>query len=408
MSLSNANPFFHNCSNFVIHANGSTLVNDNRTQRLRTNSSHYMLEDDVVGLPIIRPETIRLQKELVCRDDHRIHAAQLDGRAVVVKVFHDSQALEKRDASAAQSRYLWHPNFLQLLGCSPRISPLSFLVFHDAIKESTEHKVASVLREELRQCLIVGASLVHGIASGLCYLETNGQRLECLESKDLDLFIGTDDQVKISLNPKEKFNANTITTDVGSNSPLDLLNHLCRRAFTEANQLLYRDEFHESEASTAPVVVNPSTRRMLARPHQPNSSNIDERIDRAGRRELVWKPRKKNTNLSEISQATDRFLFSLRTATTYSIRQYDVPEDVGYWHSCPGYRREEVFLGTTLDNSAIMSHSRPRNAERCTICSQVVRPRKSQTGEGRGKLESSYGICEWLDPLSSHEVQVVI
>ncbi|KAJ6537757.1 hypothetical protein B0H19DRAFT_1180828 [Mycena capillaripes] len=113
--------FFHNAQNFNIY--GGTFID-----RGRDVPNLGIDIDDRLGLPIIRPETISLVKQVVCCRSYRIHAAELNGRAVAVKVFSGPRAQEDRDEVAAANATLWHPNFLQILGCSPEYSPDPFLI----------------------------------------------------------------------------------------------------------------------------------------------------------------------------------------------------------------------------------------------------------------------------------------
>ncbi|KAJ7260115.1 hypothetical protein C8J57DRAFT_1471762 [Mycena rebaudengoi] len=110
--------------NFKIY--GGTFINDNRSSgyphlRVNSGSSH---------LPIVNEDAIHLIKELVCAPNYRKHAAQLDGRAVVVKVFSGPRAQEDREETEVSSRNLMHPNFLRMMGCSPELSPEPFAIYH--------------------------------------------------------------------------------------------------------------------------------------------------------------------------------------------------------------------------------------------------------------------------------------
>ncbi|KAJ7269599.1 hypothetical protein C8J57DRAFT_316604 [Mycena rebaudengoi] len=148
---------FRNARNFAIH-NGTFNIIDNRYQlppwTVRTSTrgpSH---------LPIFSDESIELIKQLICGPNYRIHAGKLNGRAVAVKVFSGTRAQEDHDEAIATSRYFRHPNFLQIMGCSSEYSPDPFIIYHGVFEGSAKCMIASVLREELSKCLLLGVELV--------------------------------------------------------------------------------------------------------------------------------------------------------------------------------------------------------------------------------------------------------
>ncbi|KAJ7138262.1 hypothetical protein C8R44DRAFT_342170 [Mycena epipterygia] len=97
------------------------------------------------------------------------------------------------------------------------------------------------------------------------------------------------------------------------------------------------------------------------------------RLSSAGRRELVWKSSDKRLNLSTISQQLEDFLFRLKTAASAeAIRRFPAREQAQTHHRCPGYCREEVFLGTKARSSTILSYSAPSPHEACTVCGETV------------------------------------
>ncbi|KAJ7858821.1 hypothetical protein B0H14DRAFT_647354 [Mycena olivaceomarginata] len=84
--------FFAHATNFTI--NGGTFVNTaSYMKRLESRAPRRELRDsESVALRIIQAETVFPLKQLVSKDDYRIHAAQMDGRAVTVKVFSGRRA----------------------------------------------------------------------------------------------------------------------------------------------------------------------------------------------------------------------------------------------------------------------------------------------------------------------------
>ncbi|KAJ7907513.1 hypothetical protein B0H13DRAFT_1879560 [Mycena leptocephala] len=254
--------FFPNARNFAIY--GGTFIQDHRqathpdsiterSERLTSKGIDLTLTiiavDDVLALPIIRDETINLIKQLVCHPGYRIHAAELDGRAVAIKVFNGPRAEEDRDASVATSREL-----------------SSWAAHH--VEGSAEHMLASVLREELRRCLIVGVTM----ASIMLPFRPSFNDLpaRCLESrpdcailkarvffsiiltpecvdnlrpagwdsqnnlKDFDLLIRTNGDLMMSIQPEAILTKEDVITteeeeDVETNLQLELFDNLCQR-----------------------------------------------------------------------------------------------------------------------------------------------------------------------------------
>ncbi|KAJ7926270.1 hypothetical protein B0H13DRAFT_2653984 [Mycena leptocephala] len=253
MSRCDRNAFFPNAQNFKIY--GGTFINYTRDQDISSNMKNEI--DDLLGIPIIRADEINLEREVICADGYRIHAAQFNGHAVAVKVFGGPRAQEARDASAASSSAVWHPNFLQLLGCSPHLFPNPFLIYHGGVEGAAELKMASVLCEGKSESMFVIGTMasliscrtlspdegvpyqVHEIAFGLRYLASKDNLLECLKSEDFDLLIDPKGSLKISIRSESLPQEDIIMTAAAANPHLDLLDSLCHRAFSEANRIVY-------------------------------------------------------------------------------------------------------------------------------------------------------------------------
>jgi hypothetical protein len=99
--------------------------------------------------------------------------------------------------------------------------------------------------------------------------------------------------------------------------------------------------------------------------------NSYDLLDGSSRRELVWKPRKLNADMSQISRELDAFLIGLHLSSRRDLRYYKAKEGEAD-HQCPGYHREEIVLGTTSETSLVVFHSTPRPQERCYVCGQPV------------------------------------
>ncbi|KAJ7919653.1 hypothetical protein B0H13DRAFT_1988523 [Mycena leptocephala] len=244
MSRCDRNAFFPNAQNFKIY--GGTFINYTRDQDISSNMKNEI--DDLLGIPIIRADEINLEREVICADGYRIHAAQFNGHAVAVKVFGGPRAQEARDASAASSSAVWHPNFLQLLGCSPHLFPNPFLIYHGGVEGAAELKMASVLCEGKSESMFVIGTMASLISCrtlspdegfGLRYLASKDNLLECLKSEDFDLLIDPKGSLKISIRSESLPQEDIIMTAAAANPHLDLLDSLCHRAFSEANRIVY-------------------------------------------------------------------------------------------------------------------------------------------------------------------------
>ncbi|KAJ6537759.1 hypothetical protein B0H19DRAFT_1270171 [Mycena capillaripes] len=208
--------FFSHANSFTI--NGGTFINARRNVH---HISSKTLQRQVgpfspTTLPIIRDEGVVPLKQLVCRGGYRLHAAQSDGRAVVVKVFSGSRAQEVRSPRSLLTETFKqqqpglgdiddrHPNFLRIMGRSCNTVPDLYLVYHGAAEFSAERMLASVLREGLSEVLVLGLTLVSGISSALIYLASKGLSLGkfnyTVGHLDFDLLVTHNGHLQICMN----------------------------------------------------------------------------------------------------------------------------------------------------------------------------------------------------------------
>ncbi|KAJ7279704.1 hypothetical protein C8J57DRAFT_1304014, partial [Mycena rebaudengoi] len=308
-------------------------------------------------LPIVNEETIHLIKELVCAPNYRMHAAQL----------------EDREETEVASRHLMHPSFLRIMGCAPDLSPEPFVIYHGEVEGSADRMLAAVLREELSKCLIFGVTMVHGISLGLSYLSSKQYPVGYAEPKDFDLLIDANGNLKLCLKAG-KVPPPDAEEDVPideSRDALELLDGLCRMAFKDANRILYCDEVDRTVDTSSYPDSHPATGPGTSFGPQP-SADYSTSIGTAGRRELVWKSSDKASNLREVSQQVENFLFGLRTAQSRRIvRRYLSKGMSTSHHRCVGYSREEIILSLQAQ-STVISHSTPSPQEICTVCGQIV------------------------------------
>ncbi|KAJ7465975.1 hypothetical protein FB451DRAFT_1369770 [Mycena latifolia] len=337
---------------------------------------------------IVKDETIFLVKQILCGDGYRIHAAHMQGRAVIVKVFDGRQAWKDWDESATSSRNFMHPNFVRVMGCSSRTSPDPYLVYHGGedltrnvhrgawliivteVEDSAERMLASVLREELSRCLVLGLTMVYGIASALGYLTDKEYLLETAESMDFDILVGGSGHVQMCMkaDAMHPSSSDDKPTNMEPDHTLTLFDDLCRRI----SIVLPGDEVERSAASHPDLPsLPPSLPNWLAT--ATTTYPPDHRLGSAGRRELVWKTSDRSSNLNKIAQQVEAFLFRVRTASAGGhVQRYPAREQKWVHHRCPGYRREEILLGTQAQCSVILFHSTPSSQEMCTVCGETV------------------------------------
>ncbi|KAJ7270224.1 hypothetical protein C8J57DRAFT_1468395 [Mycena rebaudengoi] len=362
---------FRNARNITIR-NGTFNIIENRYELPR--AVHTSSSGLVSHLPIVNDESLELLKQLICGPNYRIHAGKVDSRAVAVKVFSGTQAQEERDKAVTISRYLMHPNFLRMIGFSSEYSPNSFIVYHGAFEGSAKRMLASVLREELLKCLLLGVQL-----SGLSYLEDKRYPVESAEPTDFDLLIGDDRNVKLSFTPKSlpptdgDIDASTSQAQhLQRHAGLELFDNLCRM---DISYLPIAGDKVDRKGDIAPDALTSSQSTVnldsSSSPQLPidNSTSMGS----AGRRELVWKSSDKRATLKEVSQQVEDFLFFLQTARAIRISQrYASSRGSKSHHRCPGYSREEIILGSQAHSTIIVSHSTPSPQEFCTVCGNVV------------------------------------
>ncbi|KAJ7465952.1 hypothetical protein FB451DRAFT_1561254, partial [Mycena latifolia] len=364
---------FQYASNFTI--NGGTFVSARRYTALQQPRRRKAVRlTGPAFLPIVRDETIFLVKQILCGDGYRIHAAHMQGRAVIVKVFSGRQAWKEWDESATSSRNFMHPNFVRIMGCSSRTSPDPYLVYHGEVEDSAERMLASVLQQELSRCLVLGLTMVYGIASALGYLTDKEYPLENAESMDFDIFVPGSGHVQICMKADaiHPSSSDDRTTNMEPDHTLNLFDDLCRRIFNNANRLIYCDEVKRSPVSHPDLpFLPPPLPSWLAT--TTTTYPADPRLGSAGRRELVWKTSDRSSNLNEIARQVEDFLFRVRAPSLGGhVQRYPAREQKWVHHRCPAYRREEIFLGTTAQSSVILLHSTPSSQEMCTVCGETV------------------------------------
>lgn len=87
----------------------------------------------------------------------------------------------------------------------------------------------------------------------------------------------------------------------------------------------------------------------------------------------MWTKSDTGSNLDVISQQVENFLFRSRAASAEDyVRRYAAGEKTQIHHRCPGYLREEIYLGLREESSFILFYSTPSPQEMCTVCGKIV------------------------------------
>ncbi|KAJ6533422.1 hypothetical protein DFH09DRAFT_1181383 [Mycena vulgaris] len=110
--------------------------------------------------------------------------------------------------------------------------------------------------------------------------------------------------------------------------------------FKNANRILYCDDVDRS-ASSCPGSLSPPSSLMPTKLDAPikfaTTLSSDNCLGNAGRRELPFR----------------------MGPTADLVRRHLATQHAQSHHRCPGYRREEIFLGTNEQSSAVISYSTP-------------------------------------------------
>ncbi|KAJ7208939.1 hypothetical protein GGX14DRAFT_543355 [Mycena pura] len=243
-----------------------------------------------------------------------------------------SRAPSDREASVFLDGLLWHPNVLQVLAHQGSIEQ----------KLATGNTAAVSMYDRWHDHVF---RQVRGISAALCYLSRKGH-LRTLRPDDLDLLIDTVGEVKVSIRNESALPQDDV---IMAHSEFDLphwiLDNLCQRAFKEVNRAMKSTDTTRSHRLEG------------------FSNGVPWRRTRGiERRNELTVPVEENS--------CGKTLVSLKYYRNH-LRYYNSKGAKGH-HQCPGYRREEISLATTLDESLVVSHSMPRARERCTACGQLV------------------------------------
>lgn len=93
------------------------------------------------------------------------------------------------------------------------------------------------------------------------------------------------------------------------------------------------------------------------------------------RRELGWKSLEQgDLSLAVVSQQFGDFLsVNYSISSGHILQRHHALNTRKIVHRCPGYEREEIALSTSINGSAVISHTTPSLREICIVCGKSVK-----------------------------------
>ncbi|KAK7441997.1 hypothetical protein VKT23_016275 [Stygiomarasmius scandens] len=368
---------------------------------------------DVIGTERYRKRTSSVNTRTVAYEDidpidnlhmgphYEVHSAKLDGQFVVLKVFHGSRADEHLRSALTFSRQFLNPNILRAAAASSPNSCVPFIVFDGSCQANTESRIASALTDSLSRSVRLGLTIVSGLSvctfpdavftgsncekAGLDYLFMNDMPPSSFMEQALEIYITDNDIIKIGFGAVDLESGldDDVVDDAADKEDRrwGMFNNLCRKTFGQASHLLHQDEGanrEELEPAILEILDNFAPSRSTSGPsssttrltEEPSSSSVKPR------RELVWRvPTDRLTTVSAIARHYRRYLqvariqdtqYPLRYLSAHAGRQSRIR------HRCLGYKKEEISLTTTIDDSAVISRVTPSLHEICSVCGEIV------------------------------------
>lgn len=347
-----------------------------RLQHQNTSSEAHISDVREEDIPVIKPSTIQLEREIVVASGTRVHSARLRGDLVIVKSFERTKDKENFDVVVKSYRDMRHPNILQFRGRSPINEPEPFIVYYATDTQGTavEH-VAETIPTEVTRIFKVGAKLVADLAAALDYLRDHSISIPPISSENYSIVMDGDKAV-LSVNTHESSDSEPASPINSSDKGLSMLGQLCSQIFNSANEILYRDysalddnitELKPSSASVGTQSVR--TDGDQTHGNLRNSGKMPDAPPVPPRREIKWKMLSYDTiTLKHLSQQYRNVLIS-STPLNRAIRSVS---DHRILHRCRGYRREEVTFTASVMNCKVITSTTPFLHEICSVCGERV------------------------------------
>ncbi|KAJ6597627.1 hypothetical protein DFH09DRAFT_82964 [Mycena vulgaris] len=337
-------------------------------------------EEESEGIKVIRNKHLKLSLELGSGPGYFLHAGEVKGRAVIVKVFNAGPTVrEQLESTVALSKGLMHPNVLRIEGVSPPASLNHFIAYENAHWKTAEGPLAAALKDDLTRSVTLGFKMVAGLSSGINHLGLQGISLSSLGPENFDIFLDLNDRFLISINPPEPTEGSCPDDgqpEDNTSKCWDVLNLLCQKILRSANHALHKENIERD-----PVVVDLSRRPSVDQSSSasfslafPSSESLsqdsvpDGMSPVAPRREYVWR----TIDRGQQSLATVARRIALDLDLKLSSVHKVALSDARCAHRCAGYIREEITLATMTSDSAVVSYDAPSPLETCSVCHEVV------------------------------------
>ncbi|KAJ7581270.1 hypothetical protein C8J56DRAFT_261245 [Mycena floridula] len=327
--------------------------------------------------------------DLVARDGYRIHAATYRGKVVAVKVYQGSDAIQKLEADLEINISLFHPTIFKTVAVCKATQAPFVVLSSDSLSaiplslggfKSLACRLADALNHSEKESVVLGAQLIRNISSGLDYLASIEQTL-AVSRLTFDLLVDESNNICITVGLGEG-DAGRIQED---GYPRRLYK-LCVKGFLEANNECHLDK---------PQVLTTAAESGYD-PDLVFSQSVDERTmetsfesDCSPRREYAFIPDRTIGSLSLRRISTEYASFLRRINNNVQRLQHKGRSNsTAVAHRCPGYRRDEVTLGTSVLRTAIIQHLTPSPREICPVCQQLVEDGTFHCSCGQGMISS--------------------
>ncbi|KAJ7633285.1 hypothetical protein FB45DRAFT_1058215 [Roridomyces roridus] len=323
---------------------------------------------------IVRKEHLKVTAEIASGPGYFLHAGEIQGRAVIVKVFNSGGDARKRlesTVSFCRSTHVGtprkcrprltsfrHPNVLGIEGISSPTSSIQFITYENAFWKTAEGSLAAALTDDLSRSVNLGFKMIASLSSGMNYLNVQG--MPFVGEENLHVLVDLNDRFLICVDPPDGDHTQQASVD----EAWDRFNALCGKILKSANGTLYKEGI-ERRPGRRPSRLSNTRARAVSNP--PDSKTTATEVAVPPRREYVWRKVDRGAqSLADIARHINQDLDMKLSVRTVARR------DAFSVHRCPGYVREEITLATTTSDSAVVSHDAPSPREVCIVCHQVV------------------------------------
>ncbi|KAJ7581276.1 hypothetical protein C8J56DRAFT_261388 [Mycena floridula] len=366
--------------------------NRKRTLKARSKPSTSLLGESP-PIPIAHTHDLRFLRsplygsDLVVRDGYRIHLARYRRKVVAVKVYQGTNSAQRLEADLEINSSLFHPTILQTVAVC-RATRTPFLVSSmesDSLSsvpislggfKSLVYYLADALSHSEQESLIAGAQLIRDVSSGLDYLGSIEQTF-AISRLMFDLLVDENNNIRIGIGLSDE-----TRMDVQADGYLNIFQRLCLKSFLEANNQYHLDKEWAITAGDLGEALDDSSYDdgdFLVQLESEAIEIVDLALTESPSREYAFIPNRASGSFSLRAISTDYTNFIRRINPTNSspnniqrLRHKGHSNSKTVVHRCPGYRRDEVTLGTSVSRTAVIQHLTPSLREVCPVCKQLV------------------------------------